>query len=92
MSYERCTCPDEERCELRLIMLRVRNAIADVLQQQPGGPGQRVRAPDTLLHAAQRAKARRGQVHGEAGAEHRTHRARSCGHPQQQERIQHAVA
>jgi DNA-binding IscR family transcriptional regulator len=31
MSYERCTCPDEERCELRLIMLRVRNAIADVL-------------------------------------------------------------
>ena len=31
MSYERCTCPDEERCELRLIMLQVRNAIADVL-------------------------------------------------------------
>ena len=31
MSYERCTCPDEERCELRLIMLKVRNAIADVL-------------------------------------------------------------
>jgi Rrf2 family protein len=31
MSYERCTCPDEELCELRLIMLKVRNAIADVL-------------------------------------------------------------
>ena len=31
MSYERCTCPDEERCELRLIMLKVRNAIADIL-------------------------------------------------------------
>ena len=31
MSYERCTCPDEEVCELRLIMLKVRNAIADVL-------------------------------------------------------------
>ena len=28
---ERCTCPDEEVCELRLIMLKVRNAIADVL-------------------------------------------------------------
>ena len=31
MSYERCTCPDEEFCELRLIMLDVRNAIADIL-------------------------------------------------------------
>jgi Rrf2 family protein len=31
MSYERCTCPDEARCELRLIMLKVRNAIADIL-------------------------------------------------------------
>lgn len=31
MSYERCTCPDEDLCELRLIMLQVRNAISDVL-------------------------------------------------------------
>lgn len=31
MSYERCTCPDEEFCELRLIMLEVRNAIAGIL-------------------------------------------------------------
>ncbi|HZS89374.1 MAG TPA: Rrf2 family transcriptional regulator [Chloroflexota bacterium] len=31
MSYERCTCPDENLCELRLIMLEVRNAIANVL-------------------------------------------------------------
>ena len=31
MSYERCTCPDENLCELRLIMLDVRNAISDVL-------------------------------------------------------------
>jgi Rrf2 family protein len=31
MSYERCTCPDENLCELRLIMLDVRNAISSVL-------------------------------------------------------------
>ena len=31
MSYERCTCPDENLCELRLIMLDVRNAISNVL-------------------------------------------------------------
>lgn len=31
MSYERCTCPDEDLCELRLIMLEVRNAISDIL-------------------------------------------------------------
>ena len=31
IAYERCTCPDEELCELRLIMLDVRNAIANVL-------------------------------------------------------------
>jgi DNA-binding IscR family transcriptional regulator len=31
MSYERCSCPDEEFCELRLIMLEVRNAIAGIL-------------------------------------------------------------
>jgi DNA-binding IscR family transcriptional regulator len=31
IAYERCSCPDEETCELRLIMLDVRNAIAGVL-------------------------------------------------------------
>lgn len=31
IAYERCTCPDENLCELRLIMLDVRNAIANVL-------------------------------------------------------------
>src|SRR5579883_1406416 len=31
ISYERCTCPDEDLCELRLIMLDVRNAIANIL-------------------------------------------------------------
>ena len=30
-AYEPCGCPDEENCGLRLIMLDVRNAIADIL-------------------------------------------------------------
>ena len=29
--YERCTCPDEEHCGLRILMLDVRNAISGVL-------------------------------------------------------------
>ena len=31
MAYEPCGCPDEETCGLRLIMLDVRNAIAEIL-------------------------------------------------------------
>lgn len=31
MAYEPCGCPDEETCGLRLTMLDVRNAIADIL-------------------------------------------------------------
>jgi Rrf2 family protein len=31
MAYERCVCPDENTCGLRLVMLDVRNAIAAVL-------------------------------------------------------------
>jgi Rrf2 family protein len=31
MAYEPCGCPDEETCGLRLVMLDVRNAIAQVL-------------------------------------------------------------
>jgi Rrf2 family protein len=31
--YERCTCPDEEHCGLRLLMLDVRNAIAGILDR-----------------------------------------------------------
>ena len=31
MAYERCVCPDQETCGLRLVMLDVRNAIADIL-------------------------------------------------------------
>jgi Rrf2 family protein len=33
MAYEPCGCPDEETCGLRLVMLDVRNAIADILDQ-----------------------------------------------------------
>jgi Rrf2 family protein len=32
-AYERCSCPDEEHCGLRLLMLDVRNAIADILDR-----------------------------------------------------------
>ena len=44
-AYKKCSCPDESRCQLRLVMLDVRNAIAnildhytlaDVLATQPG--------------------------------------------------------
>jgi len=31
MAYEPCGCPDEDACGLRLVMLDVRNAIADIL-------------------------------------------------------------
>ena len=30
-AYERCTCPDEEHCGLRMLMIDVRNAIARIL-------------------------------------------------------------
>lgn len=33
MAYEKCACPDEETCGLRLVMLDVRNAISNVLDQ-----------------------------------------------------------
>ena len=32
-AYERCSCPDEEHCALRMSMLGVRNAIAEILDQ-----------------------------------------------------------
>lgn len=31
--YERCSCPDEEHCGLRMLMLDVRQAIGDVLDK-----------------------------------------------------------
>jgi Rrf2 family protein len=33
MAYERCVCEDENTCGLRLAMLDVRNAIADILDE-----------------------------------------------------------
>ncbi len=32
-AYSRCTCPDEAHCGLRMLMLDVRNAVADVLDR-----------------------------------------------------------
>ncbi len=32
-AYERCTCPDEDHCGLRMLMLDVRNAIARILDK-----------------------------------------------------------
>ena len=32
-AYERCTCPDEAHCGLRMIMLDVRNALANILDK-----------------------------------------------------------
>lgn len=31
--YERCTCPDEAHCGLRMLMIDVRNAIANILDR-----------------------------------------------------------
>ena len=33
MAYARCTCPDEDHCGLRMLMLDVRNAIARILDR-----------------------------------------------------------
>lgn len=32
-AYERCSCPDEVNCGLRMLMLDVRNAISDILDR-----------------------------------------------------------
>ena len=32
-AYQRCTCPDEDHCGLRMIMIDVRNAIAGILDR-----------------------------------------------------------
>lgn len=32
-AYSRCTCPDEAHCGLRMLMLDVRNSIADILDK-----------------------------------------------------------
>jgi Rrf2 family protein len=33
IAYERCTCPDEEHCGLRMLMSDVRNAISNILDR-----------------------------------------------------------
>jgi Rrf2 family protein len=33
IAYERCSCPDEEHCGLRMLMLDVRSAIANILDR-----------------------------------------------------------
>jgi DNA-binding IscR family transcriptional regulator len=33
VAYERCTCPDEEHCGLRMVMLDVRTAISNILDR-----------------------------------------------------------
>ncbi len=50
IAYERCVCPDEETCGLRLVMLDVRNAIAQVLDNT------------TLAEVARRSGARRQPI------------------------------
>ena len=32
-AYEKCSCPDEEHCGLRMLMIDVRNAIANILDK-----------------------------------------------------------
>src|SRR5215207_2814711 len=32
-AYERCTCPDEEHCGLRMLMVDVRNATSNILDR-----------------------------------------------------------
>jgi hypothetical protein len=32
-AYQRCSCPDEDHCGLRMLMLDVRNAIANILDR-----------------------------------------------------------
>src|SRR5512139_331584 len=50
MAYEPCGCPDERTCGLRLVMLDVRNAIADILDGTSlADVSQRVDSAQTLL-------------------------------------------
>ena len=52
MAYEPCGCPDEETCGLRLVMLDVRNAIADILDGT------------TLADVTERVDLARGRIEG----------------------------
>jgi Rrf2 family protein len=63
MAYERCVCPDEETCGLRLVMLDVRNAIADVLDET------------TLADVARRSQVRRQRSAAKTARRRKTSRA-----------------
>lgn len=56
MAYQPCACPDETTCGLRLVMLDVRNAIADILDNT------------TLADVTQRVDAARTQAGPAAAA------------------------
>ncbi len=50
LAYEPCGCPDEETCGLRLVMLDVRNAISDILDNTTlADVGDRIEAARLLL-------------------------------------------
>jgi DNA-binding IscR family transcriptional regulator len=50
MAYESCGCPDEATCGLRLTMLEVRNAIADILDNTSlADVGKKIEAAKALL-------------------------------------------
>ncbi len=66
IAYERCVCPDEQACGLRLVMQDVRNAIADILDNT------------TLEQVARRAQTRDRKV-ARAKSVHRAARAGSIG-------------
>jgi Rrf2 family protein len=57
MAYERCVCDDESSCGLRLVMLDVRNAISDILDET------------TLAQAAQRGNHRTPQKRAQPRSE-----------------------
>ena len=74
MAYQPCVCPDENTCGLRLTMLDVRNAIADILDNTTlADVTQRV---EQAQHTAPSATLRNGTgAHGAHGAPRK--RARS---------------
>ncbi len=58
MAYERCVCDDETTCGLRLVMLDVRNAISDILDEttlaQAAARGSHKIVPKRALAKAER--------------------------------------
>lgn len=59
MAYERCECLDENTCGLRLVMLDVRNAIADILDDTTlADAAQRKTHGNSLAHASTRSPRR----------------------------------